>query len=75
MPQYRARFIQQNPGNQTANVTNLFAQYADVTTLQQYRKITEPEWQQPGYRRKLNLCILWLLIKSSNTVFFLLLSF
>ncbi len=27
VPQYRARFIQQNPVNQTANVTNLFAQY------------------------------------------------
>jgi len=25
--QYRTRFIQQNPGNQTTNITNLFAQY------------------------------------------------
>ena len=25
--QYRARFIQQNPNNQTTNITNLFAQY------------------------------------------------
>ena len=27
IPAYRARFIQQNPGNQTTNVTSLFAQY------------------------------------------------
>ncbi len=27
VPQYRIRFIQQNPGNQTTEVTNLFGQY------------------------------------------------
>ena len=27
LQQYRARFIQQNPNNQTTNITNLFAQY------------------------------------------------
>jgi hypothetical protein len=27
VPQYRSRFIQQNPGNQTNAVTNLFGQY------------------------------------------------
>ena len=27
VPQYRARFIQQNPNNQTIEITNLFGQY------------------------------------------------
>ena len=27
MPQYRSRFIQQNPGNQTTAITNLFVSY------------------------------------------------